>query len=75
MHSGREKDRDKQRQTNSDLRVFSTSFRMTPPTWRSEATLRVTGGASGPRSSTEIARSHAAILGEKRKMQETGLTK
>lgn len=66
---------DKHRQTDSDPRVFSTSFRMTPPTWRSEATLRVTGGASDPRSSTVTDRSHAAILGEReREMQETGLT-
>lgn len=49
----------------NDPRVFSTSLRITPPTWRSEATLRVTGGASGPRSSTVTDRSHDAILGRR----------
>ena len=48
----------------SDPRVFSTSFSMTPPTWRSEVTLMVTGGVSEPRSSTMTDRSHAAILGQ-----------
>lgn len=48
--------------SQSNLRVFSTSFRITPPTWRSEATLIVTGTESGPRSSTVTDRSHAAIL-------------
>lgn len=60
----------KLRQTDFDLRVFSTSLRMTPPTWRSEVTLRVTGGVSGPRSSTVTDRSHAAILGEREEEKE-----
>ena len=68
----RKTETDRGRQAERDPRVFSTSFRMTPPTWRSEATLRVTGGASGPRSSTVTDRSHAAILGER--VRETGLT-
>lgn len=58
-------------QSQSNLRVFSTSFRITPPTWRSEATLMVTGGESGPRSSTVTDRSHAAILA-KREREHVG---
>lgn len=57
----------------SDPRVFSTSFRMTPPTWRSEVTLTVTGGVSEPRSSTVTDRSHTAILGEGERQRETRL--
>lgn len=64
-----------QTEADSNPRVFSTSFRMTPPTWRSEATLTVTGGTSDPKSSTVTDRSHAAILGEReRETQGIGLT-
>lgn len=64
-----------QTEADSNPRVFSTSFRMTPPTWRSEATLMVTGGTSDPKSSTVTDRSHADILGERmREKQGIGLT-
>lgn len=46
-----------------NLRVFSTILNITPPMWRSEVTLIVMGGDSGPKSSTITERSHAAILG------------
>lgn len=62
--------RSEMKRERQSLRVFSTILNITPPMWRSEVTLMVMGGDSGPKSSTITERSHAAILGREPKTRK-----